>query len=190
MMQLVDEFNARKDGIAIVLTLDLYKDHWQERMRQKGLSTERLLISDDIAVTCASIETMIRQVPLVSAIFVDYYELLGKKVQAELPGIANIYRIPIIVSGKLSRDSGDYDPELRPGLYTVSPLRDRSEGNKVWMFNFLALMHRKHKCDRNIGTAHRYDISNETELIIKRNLYGELGSTFIEWDAGNLSFRF
>lgn len=190
MMQLVEEFNARKEGVAVVVSLDMSEDRWIERMQQKGLSTDRLLISDNIDVTGESFEALINQAPLVSAIFIDYYELLDKAVQKCLPEIANKYKLPIIVNGKLGRDSGDYDPELRPELYTVLSFRDRGEGNKVWMFNFLTLMHRKHKCDRNIGTAHRYDISNETELIIKRNLFGALGSAYMEWDEDNQKFEF
>lgn len=190
LMQLVGEFNARREGVAVVISLDMYDSCWMERMKQKDLSTDRLLISDEFEISIARIEVLIHQTPLVSALFIDYYDLLDKRIQCRLYEIAEKYKIPVVVCGKLSRDSGDYDPELRPELYSVVSFKDRCDGNKAWLFSFLALMHRKHKCDRNIGTANRYDISNETELIIKRNWYGKLGSTFMEWDEAKQRFKY
>lgn len=189
LMQIADEMNNRKDGTAIVLSVEHSKEQWRRRMQIAELSEERVLISDEIFPTRESIEKLINQVQSVSVMCVDYYALLDKKTQNSLWEISKQHKIPVVVCGKLCRDSGDFDPELRPELFSVSLFRD----NKVILvgaFDFLALMHRNHKCDRGIGTAYRYDVSNETELIIKRNRYGELGSVFMEWDEQKLRFNY
>ena len=59
---------------------------------------------------------------------------------------------------------------------------------RLQQFDFLALLHRDHDCDRGIGTAHRYNISNTTELIIKVHPRGKVGSIFIEWDEQRKCF--
>jgi hypothetical protein len=106
--------------------------------------------------------------------------------------IANRFKALILVNGKLGRDSGDYDPDLRPDMYTINVFRDHmhGNGNQALDYEFLALLHRKHKCERGIGTANRYDIQNETELIVKRNWDWNLGSSFIRWDDNKQMFRF
>lgn len=189
LMQIADELNNRKDGTAIILSVEYSTEHWRRRMQTAELSEERVLISDEIFPTRESIERLINQEQSVSVLCVDYYELLDKKTKKSLWEISKQYKIPVVVCGKLCRDSGDFDPELRPELYSVSLFRDNNV-ILVGAFDFLALMHRNHKCDRGIGTAYRYDVSNETELIIKRNRYGELGSVFMEWDEKKLRFNY
>jgi len=190
MMQIADEMNKRKDGTAIVVSIELSEEQWRYRMRKADLSGDRVIITDEYMPTKEHIERLIEQVKNVSVVCVDYFELLDRVVQESLREMAEKHKLPIVVCGKLTRDAGDYDPELRPELYSVALFRDAYKANKVLLFDFLALMHRKHKCDRNIGTARRYDVSNETELIIKRNLHGELGSTYMEWDEDKLKFKF
>lgn len=190
MMQITDEMNKRRGGTAIVVSIELSEEQWRYRMQKADLSEDRIIISDEYMPTKEHIERLIEQIKNVSVVCVDYFELLDQAVQESLRELAKKYKIPIVVCGKLTRDSGDYDPELRPELYSVALFRDANKVNKVLLFDFLALMHRKHKCDRGIGTARRYDVSNETELIIKRNFHGELGSTYMEWDEDKLKFKF
>ena len=190
MMQITDEMNKRRGGTAIVVSIELSEEQWRYRMQKADLSEDRIIISDEYMPTNEHIERLIEQIKNVSVVCVDYFELLDQAVQESLRELAKKYKIPIVVCGKLTRDSGDYDPELRPELYSVALFRDANKVNKVLLFDFLALMHRKHKCDRGIGTARRYDVSNETELIIKRNFHGELGSTYMEWDEDKLKFKF
>ena len=76
-------------------------------------------------------------------------------------------------------------------MHSIGVFRNGTyDGNSAYAYDFLALIHRKHKCDRNIGVAHRYDIQNETELIIKRSWDWKLGSSFIEWDDKEHRFKF
>jgi hypothetical protein len=39
-------------------------------------------------------------------------------------------------------------------------------------FDIIALLHRKHDCDRGIGLAHRYNVADKTEIIMKVNRFG------------------
>ena len=186
MMQIVDEINKRKNGTAIVLSLELSADQWKKRMQELSLSTDRVVIFDNFNMTTGDIEDILRKATNVNVLCIDYITLLdgGKADDKELSRIAEEYGIPIVVNGKLCRDSGDYDEELRPELCSLP----RNINPRC--YDFLALLHRKHKCERNVGTAHRYDIQSETELIIKRNGHGNLGSAFMEWEETQRKFNF
>ena len=116
--------------------------------------------------------------------------MVDPDVPEELVQISKKYSIPILISGHLSRNSGDYDLNKRPELYSV--LSIRRELHRVFLhlccYDFFALLHREHDCDRGIGTAHRYNIKNVTELIVKRNRFGNLNSIFFEWNEQRKCF--
>lgn len=195
MMQIIDEINKRKDGIAIVMSNELFKEDWINEMKRMNLSTERVVVYDKAYVTHSDIFNALsvnRGNEKVSMVCVDYIDLMQKESICELREIADRFKVLILVNGKLTRDSGDYDPEHRPDMYTISAFRNHmhGNGNQVFDYKFLALLHRKHKCERGIGTADRYDIHNETELIVKRNWDCNLGSSFIKWDNNKHMFRF
>ena len=115
---------------------------------------------------------------------VDYLSLLDYDVCQELPRISKTYSVPIFILGKLCRDSGDFDPQKIPELISVS-----YKLLQLHQYDFLALLHREHDCDRNVGTAHRYNISNSVELIIKINRFGKIGKIFFEWDDQQKRFK-
>ena len=195
MMQIIDEINKRKDGIAVVMSNELFKEDWINEMKRMNLSTERVVVYDKTYVTHSDIFNALsvnRGNEKVSMVCVDYIDLMQKESICELREIADRFKVLILVNGKLGRDSGDYDPEHRPDMYTISAFRNHmhGNGNQAKDYKFLALLHRKHKCERGIGTANRYDIQNETELIVKRNWDWNLGSSFIRWDDNEQMFRF
>lgn len=195
MMQIIDEINKRKDGIAVVMSNEFLKEDWINRMKRMNLSTERVVVYDKAYVTHSDIFNALsvnRGNEKVSMVCVDYIDLMQKESICELREIADRFKVLILVNGKLTRDSGDYDPEHRPDMYTISAFRNHmhGNGNQAFDYKFLALLHRKHKCERGIGTADRYDIHNETELIVKRNWDWNLGSSFIKWDNNKHMFRF
>ena len=195
MMQIIDEINKRKDGIAVVMSNELFKEDWINEMKRMNLSTERVVVYDKAYVTHCDIFNALsvnRGNEKVSMVCVDCIDLMQKESICELRKIANRFKALILVNGKLGRDSGDYDPDHRPDLYTISVFRNHmhGNGNQAFDYKFLALLHRKHKCERGIGTADRYDIHNETELIVKRNWDWKLGSSFIKWDDNTHMFRF
>lgn len=198
MMQIIDEINKRKDGTAIVMSNEsLSKQRWIEQMQRLNLSTERIIINDTSLISHVNIYNQLIthcniKKKKISVVCVDSLELLDPASIRELRRIADKFKVLILVNGMLTRDSGDYDPELRPEMYSIGVFRRQiyGNGNQALEYDFLALLHRKHKCERNIGVARRFDIQNKTELIIKRNWDWNLGSAFIEWDDDAHSFRF
>lgn len=194
MMQIVDEMNRRNDGIALVMSNEaLSKEHWIEQMQQQNLSTERVFIDDYSLISHRNIYNNLIKIcnienRKVSIVCVDSLDLMNTESIQELRKIAEKFKVLILVNGNLMRDSGDFSPDLRPEMYSIGVFRNQIQ--YACEYKFLALLHRKHKCERNIGVARRFDIQNETELIIKRNWDWNLGSAFIEWDDDIRKFRF
>ena len=194
MMQIIDEINKRKDGTAIVMSNEsLSKQRWIEQMQRLNLSTERIFIDNTPLISHQNIYNHLiafcnTKKNKISIVCVDSLELLDSEGIRELRKIADKFKVMILVNGKLMNDSGDFSPDLRPEMYSIGVFRNQIQ--YAYEYNFLALLHRKHKCERNIGVARRFDIQNETELIIKRNWDWNLGSAFIEWDDDIRKFTF
>ena len=194
MMQIIDEINKRKDGTAIVMSNEsLSKQRWIEQMQRLNLSTERIFIDDTPLISHRNIYNHLIafcniKKNKISIVCVDSLELLDSEGIRELRKIADKFKVMILVNGKLMNDSGDFSPDLRPEMYSIGVFRNQIQ--YAYEYNFLALLHRKHKCERNIGVARRFDIQNKTELIIKRNWDWNLGSAFIEWDDDIRKFTF
>lgn len=159
-------------------------------MQSIGLSTENFVVIDDFSLKRETIKTAINNTKNVKLILIDYIEVVDPDVPEELVQISKKYSIPILISGHLCRNSGDYDLNKRPELYSVPSIR--RELHLVFLhlccYDFFALLHREHDCDRGIGTAHRYNIKNVTELIVKRNRFGNLNSIFFEWNEQRKCF--
>ena len=194
MMQIIDEINKRKEGIAIIMSNESYsKEHWTAQMQRRNLSTERIFIDDTSLISHGNIYNQLIthcniKKKKISVVCIDSLELLDPASIRELRKIADEFKVLILVNGMLTRDSGDYAPDLRPEMYSIGVFRNQIQ--HACEYNFLALMHRNHKCERNIGVARRYDIQNETELIIKSSWDCNLGSSFIEWDDDSYKFSF
>ena len=195
MMQIIGEINNHKDGVAIVMANETSRQHWQDQMQRMNISTERVLIDDEPLVTYSCIHSYLQQCHAeskkVSVICIECLDLMERESIRHLEKLVEQFKVLILVNGFLTRDSGDYDPELRPDMYSIGVFRNKlhGEGNQALAYNFLALLHRKHKCDRGIGVARRYDIQNETELIVKRSWDWSLGSAFIKWNDKELKFE-
>ena len=195
MMQIIGEINNRKDGVALVMANEMGRQHWQVQMQRINLSTDRVLIDGEPLVTYSRIHNYLQQFHAeskkVSVICIEYLELMDRESIRHLNELAEKFNVLILVNGLLTRDAGDYDPELRPDMYSIGVFRNKlhGEGNQALAYNFLVLLHRKHKCDRGIGFVRRYDVQNETELIVKRSWDRNLGSVFIKWNDKELKFE-
>lgn len=192
LMQIASAVADINKGTVIVFSPELW---WSERMQSIGLSTENFVVIDEFFPKRETIKTAIDNTKNVKLILIDYLELLDPDVPEELVQISEKCSIPILISGHLHRDSGDYDLNKRPELYSVPSIRRElpTSPHHVFLhlcrYDFFALLHREHDCDRGIGTAHRYNIKNATELIVKRNCFGNLNSIFFEWNEQKKCFE-
>jgi hypothetical protein len=193
MLQVVEEINKRKNGTAIIFELEEVKRQIQKRIIDLKIDNERIILCDDSKLTTAKIENYINQAGLVSILCIDNLSLVDEVVASELYNIANKYQIPILFTKNLGRDSGDYDINCRPELYSIWDFRkgkNSIEWNTLDKYSFLAFLHREHKGYRGVGTAERYDISNKTEFIVKRCIgYGPF-SAFMEWSEKERRFNY
>jgi len=188
LMQIARSVVDISGGTAIMFSLEMSKEHWCKRMLSIGLSLDGMAVIDEFKLTVQIIENAIKNTPDTKLVVIDYLQLLSSDASNKLRSIAEKYSIPILVCGLLARNSGDFDPDRRPELISAYSLYGLREMIGLWELKFLALLHRKHDCDRNIGTANYYNISNKTELIIKINRFGKLGSVFFEWDEQKKCF--
>ena len=195
LMQIAGAVADINKGTVIVFSPEWLKEHWYERMQSIGLFTENFVVIDDFSPKIETIKSAINNTKNVKLILIDYLELLDPGVPEELVQISEKYSMPILISGHLRRDSGDYDPNKRPELYSVPSIRNElpTSPHHVFLhlcrYDFFALLHREHDCDRGIGTAHRYNIKNTTELIVKKNRFGNLNSIFFEWNEQKKCFE-
>ncbi|MCH5299027.1 MAG: hypothetical protein J1E96_04615 [Ruminococcus sp.] len=191
-MQIARSVADMSGGTAIIFTMELPKEQWCKRIQDIGLLADRLLVVDEFCPTDQMIEDTIKNTENVRLVVIDYLELLDESISQKLRGIAKQCSIPIFVCGKLARNSGDFDPNNRPELLTIGSMFESPFGSRQLVrfkdFDFLSLLHRDHDCERGIGIAHRYNISNTTELIIKDHPRGKVGSIFIEWDEQRKCF--
>ena len=195
LMQIARAVANINKGSVIVFSPEWLKEHWYERMQSIGLSTEKFVVIDDFSPKIETIKTAINNTKDVKLILIDYLELLDPEVPEELVEISKMYSLPILIGGHLARDSGDYDLNKRPELYSVPSIKHElpTSPHHVYLhlccYDFFALLHREHDCDRGIGTAYRYNIKNTTELIVKRNCFGNLNSIFFEWNEQRKCFE-
>ena len=169
-------------GTTIIFSLEHSKEQWLERMQLLGLSTNHIIINDEPKPSAEMIIQTIKETPSVNLLIIDYFILLETETSRALKDISEEFSISIVVGGHLSRDSGDYHPEKRPGLFAIAPVCSPHKTMNISDFDFVALLHRKHDCYRNIGVARRSNIDNKSEFIIEINRFGDKGSLFAEWD--------
>lgn len=182
LMQIGSEMRKMKSGTTIILSLEHSKERWCDRMQLLGFSTNHIIVNDNPLPSTEMILQTIKETPSANLLIIDYLELLETETCRALKDIAEKFSIPIVLGGHLSRDSGDYHPEKRPGLFAISPVCSPNRTMNISDFDFVALLHRKHDCYRNIGVARRYNIDNKSEFIIEINRFGDKGSLFAEWD--------
>lgn len=183
-MQIAEAVAKTTNAEVVVFSLEMSKEQWYQRMKSTGLSVDRIKVIDDFQVSSNLIETTIKNTQNARLVIIDYLNLLDYDVCQELPRISKAYSVPIFVCGKLPRNSGDFDPHKTPELISVP-----YQLLQLHQYDFLALLHREHDCDRNIGTAHRYNISNSVELIVKINIFGKIGKIYFEWDDQQKCFK-
>ena len=189
-MQIVGEVVKRKKGTVLVYSFENTKERYRQRMHDVGICTEDILIFDDWRLTAEDIKSHIATSDNPILIVIDPIELCGPQVAKKLKHISDEFSIPILVNGCLPRNSGDYDPEHRPDMYSLVTTVSQREYMKFYEYKFLALLHRNHDCDREIGTVYRYNISNHAELIIKINRFAKSNNIFMDWDEEKSIFRF
>lgn len=182
LMQISASIVDKTNDTVVVFSMGLSKEHWYQRMLGKRLSTDGVEVIDSVGLSGDDIESAIKNFKNTRLVIIDYLQLLENGVCQKLPRISEKYSVPILLCGKLGRNSGDFDENKTPELISVFYYQSPRCFLPLEQYDFLALLHRKHDCDRGIGFAHRYNISNTTELIIKINRFGEVGRIFFEWD--------
>ncbi len=188
-MQIADSIVKKTKGTIIVFSLGLSKEQWQQNMRSRGLSVNNVEVCDSAILSVNEIESAIADKNNVKLVIIDYIELLDGNVCQRLPHISRKYSVPILICGQLSRDSGDFDVNKTPELISVYSAHPTNNFLKIQQYDFLALMHRKHDCERGIGFAHRYNIDKSVELIVKVNKFGDLGRMFFKWNERRKLFK-
>ncbi len=161
---------------AIVFSLDFSKEQWFCIMNKMKMNTSKILVFDDSICSTEKIDQVVqKETPQV--VIIDYLQLLGgDKVSSlkHLKELSNQLSIPVIFSSQLSRATGDYDYfNRRPELYDLTYLflnenpTVRKVHEIIRSLDLILFIHRHHDCFRSIGTAHRYNISDSAELIMK-----------------------
>ena len=187
MINLIQEFSKSGEK-SLLFSLELSEQQVLDKMNRFKMSSNGLRIFDNPRCTSDIIAEKI-QMEKPGCVFIDYLQLLDFDknrcdLLKDLKETAVRFSVPIFFAGQLYRGSGDYDFfNRRPELYDLTYLfpSDTSLGNArcaLADLDLVMFLHRHHDCDRNIGTAHRYNISNSAELIIKQKHVPDLPVSF------------
>ena len=173
LLQLTHQSTKQKGGTAVFFSLEASKEYLLNRMSHIGLSIENIIIDDTPSPPLRYITDVIENTESLSLIVIDYLQLLDENVAGKLKNISQKYCIPILIGGHLPRNSGDFDSKHRPDMYCLTFIKQHDYLH-MRDYDMLLLLHRDHDLERGIGTVNRYNISNECELIMKINRFGEL----------------
>lgn len=169
-------FSAVGDKCLFV-SLEIPKELLLKRMHQSKMNTDCIKIIESMPFNLnfdEIAETIVSESP--KAVFIDYLLLIDHDPTLSVKSLKSLSEqlsIPIIFTCPLPRCSGDYDLfERRPELYDLTYLFPRQKTineihNSIRLIDIIMFLHRNHDCERGIGTAHRYNISNSVELILK-----------------------
>lgn len=186
--QMVLEITKIKGGKACIFSLKWSKEQYLKSLDMSSIPADSFFV-DDLEengkyyfLTVERAKRMIDIVENLSVIAVDYLALLNDyNVLEFFKNISKTRSIPVLFTGHVSRGMGDYTIHRRPLLRDICrPFNEQIIA--LDLFDWIAMVHRDHECDRGIGTAHRYNISKETELIISKNRFGKKGKVFMRWD--------
>ena len=157
----------------LIFSLEMSREKWIDRMHELRMNTDHIVIDDTMGTDMNRIREIIcREKPQI--VFIDYLALLKDEYAAliRMKRIAYDFSLSVLVSGNLVRSSGDRDPFYRrPDLYDLTYLQSNKGTIEemhcaIHSMDLIMFLHRHHDCDRGIGVAHRYNLSNSAELII------------------------
>lgn len=184
MIHLIHKFSGFGEK-CLLFSLELSKQQVLDRMNRFKLSPDGLMVLDS---PLCNFETIAKktQMEKPQCVFIDYLQLVdGNKCDLikDLKEITEQLSVPIFFTGTLPRESGDYDLFNRPELYDLTYLFPPNTSlsnarHTLEKMDLIMFLHRHHDCDRNIGTANRYNISNRAELIIKQRFVSDLPVSF------------
>lgn len=172
MLQIVDEVNKRKDGTALIFSLEASKEWLLRRMQQLDISSDCVVIDDTPHVTAEHMEAKIKQVGNVSFLCIDYLQLLEDAVCKRLTKIAEKYGIPIIINGVSPREYGQKEKLAQCSVLDFS----NCCSNHFLTYDFLAFIYRE------AGPA--------AELIVKKCWDYDPINILMEWDDQETKFKF
>lgn len=167
----------RKQGRPLIHTLELSEQQWKDEMSRYGFDATEVIVDESNPCTIEMIrENIEKHSPAI--VMIHYLGLIDdEEAIPKLKQLSKETAVPIILSVDLARNCGDHDPmHRRPQLFdllsihyyqdkTVSEFRRDIDSNDISVM----FLHRNHDCERGIGTAHRYNISNMSELMIDNN---------------------
>ena len=164
----------------LVISLECSKEQWFKRIDEMMMryNSSNFSVFDVAGITTDEIrDIIICEKP--SIVFIDYLQSLDDPRCDSIITLKNISKecsTPILITGQLPRSVGDYDgfdkrPELYDLCHTLAFSNDSFEliRKAISSFDVILFLHRHHDCDRNIGTAHRYNVSEVAELITKQS---------------------
>ena len=163
----------------LVFSLEMTREQWFKRMHKLQMNTDHIVIYDEAGPDIDRVrEVICQEKPQI--VFIDYLELLKEDAYSALVGLKEIaleFSVSVLVTGNIARSSGDRDWfNRRPTLYDLTYLRSKNgtiaEVHKaINSMDLIMFLHRHHDCERGIGYAHRYNLSNAAELIIIKEYY-------------------
>lgn len=185
LMQFVDKIVKASGKTGCIFSLEIVKDRYLHRWKEIDLDCGNVIVNDDIPISADTICKTVREVNAPCIIAIDYIQLLDDSLAEELKSLALELSVPILGTGQLSRAVED-NPE---GRATLRDLRRKETHIILQDSDVILFLWRPHKCHREIGTATAYDFGNETEIIIAKNRWGNLGTIYTQWNEEKLCFE-
>lgn len=188
LMQFVDKIAKASGKMVCFFAQEMPKDEYFCRWKSLDLDCSNVIMTDGL-ISTDTIRKTVREVNSSCIIAMDSFPLLydgdSLKYDEELKSLALELSVHILVEGGLPRSVED-NPEGRATLYEL-----RGGDNHIILqdSDIIMFLWRPHKCNRGIGTAEAYDFGNETEIVIAKNRWGDLGTIYTQWNEEQSRFE-
>lgn len=184
LLQIAHEIS--QSGEVLFLSLEHCKKQIIDRLQRMNMLSKYIFIDDNFQISIEYVQRLIDHHKNTKLIIIDYLQLTeGINFLLEL---YERIRIPILISSQIGRFANDNPFGLTTYTDIIYQLLQQEKITPTILKGIKKLcINRIHKCDRNIGTAHTYDVSNDTSVEEYDN-NGFVRRYKLKWDSDKCQF--
>ena len=154
------------------------------------INKEKIIVNDDATLIYDTpydlVNGCIKENSDISVVLVDPVFWSTSKSLQDYKRINKDYKIPVLLTATLPRNSGDNMPRNLPTLSDLVSFSSLEQD-----IDYIIFLHRDHQAIRGIGTRENRNVGKSAELIVAKNRYGEKDVVAkAYWNEEKLQFEF
>ena len=188
-LQLLSGVLDKKGGRALILSQEMLEKTMIERA-SCFIDKDKIIVSDDATLIYDTpydlVSEYIKENSDISVVLVDPVFWSTSKSLQDYKRINKDYKIPVLLTATLPRNSGDNMPRNLPTLSDLVSFSSLEQD-----IDYIIFLHRDHQAIRGIGTRENRNVGKSAELIVAKNRYGEKDVVAkAYWNEEKLQFEF